>query len=52
MRRLPESGMLASLLERSLVDAHLMQRIARQLADFHARAVTGPGVDEYSRWAW
>jgi aminoglycoside phosphotransferase family enzyme/predicted kinase len=47
MRRLPDSGMLPNLLENGECDARLVQRIARQLAEFHARAATGPGVDEY-----
>lgn len=46
MRRLPESGMLPNLLVRGQVDAQLVRRIARHLADFHATADTGPGVDE------
>jgi aminoglycoside phosphotransferase family enzyme/predicted kinase len=47
MRRLPESGMLPNLLDRGEGDVHLMQRLAQQLADFHASAPTGAGVDEY-----
>ena len=47
MRRLPESGMLPNLLERYAADERLMERIAQQLADFHASARTGPGVDEH-----
>jgi aminoglycoside phosphotransferase family enzyme/predicted kinase len=46
MRRLPEAGMLPTLLERGAVDERLMSRIARQLADFHA--ATGKGPDEYA----
>jgi len=51
MRRLPEAGMLPALLERGAADARLMQRLARQLADFHARAATGVGVDEHGSLA-
>src|SRR5262245_39385331 len=51
MRRLPESGMLPSLLERRLVDERLVRRIARQLAEFHAAARTGPDVDEHGSLA-
>jgi uncharacterized protein len=47
MHRLPESGMLTTLLERGAVDERLVSRLAHQLADFHAHAATGPGVDEY-----
>jgi aminoglycoside phosphotransferase family enzyme/predicted kinase len=48
MRRLPEAGMLPKLLERGVVDERLMSRIARQLANFHAMAPTGDGVDHYA----
>ena len=47
MRRLPDAGMLPNLLATGAVDARLVGRIARRLARFHARAATGPGVDEY-----
>lgn len=48
MRRLPEDGMLTSLLQRGLVTPSLARRIARQVARFHAAARTGPGVDEFA----
>jgi aminoglycoside phosphotransferase family enzyme/predicted kinase len=51
MRRLPERGMLPSLLQRDLADERLMQRLAAVLADFHRQAATGPGVDEYASLA-
>ena len=51
MRRLPESGMLSVLVARGLADERLMRRIARQLANFHQAADTGPGVDEYGSLA-
>jgi uncharacterized protein len=51
MRRLPEAGMLPALLERGAADEPLMERLARQLADFHAGASTGIGVDEYGSLA-
>jgi aminoglycoside phosphotransferase family enzyme/predicted kinase len=47
MRRLPETSMLASLLQRQAANERLMDRIAHQLADFHANAATGSGVDEH-----
>jgi aminoglycoside phosphotransferase family enzyme/predicted kinase len=47
MRRLPEDGMLPERLASGRVDARLARRIARQIAEFHGRAPTGPGVDEY-----
>lgn len=46
MRRLSETGMLPVLLARGAADERLMERIAALLAKFHARAGTGPGVDE------
>src|ERR1051325_109868 len=47
MRRLPEQGMLPTLLERGEGDERLMQRIASTLSAFHSAAATGEGVDEY-----
>jgi uncharacterized protein len=47
MRRLPEAGMLPNLLAQQAVTPALVRRIATRLARFHARAATGPGVDEY-----
>ena len=47
MRRLPEDGMFPHLLANEAVDAALVRRIAHVLARFHARAATGPGVDEW-----
>ncbi len=47
MRRLPNAGMLASLLERRQADERLMRRIASVLSEFHASARTGPGVDQF-----
>ncbi len=49
MRRLPADGMLPALLARGAATPALMRRIARKMAAFHARAATGPGVDEYGR---
>lgn len=47
MRRLPDEGMLSALLARDAVPIGLLRRIARIIADFHATAPTGPGVDEH-----
>lgn len=47
MRRLRERGMLSSLLARNAVPRGLPRRIGHRLADFHATAQTGPGVDEH-----
>jgi aminoglycoside phosphotransferase family enzyme/predicted kinase len=51
MRRLPERGMLPAMLARQAVGSQLVRRIARQLAELHAGAATGPGVDEYGSLA-
>src|SRR5947199_3247760 len=42
MRRLPEAGMLPTLLERGAVDDALARAIAERLAAFHATAPRGP----------
>ena len=47
MRRLPEDGMLPELLERDAVDSRLARRIGRTIAEFHADAQTGRGIDQY-----
>jgi uncharacterized protein len=47
MRRLPEDGMLPGLLDRDAVDSRLARRIGRTVAQFHATAQTGRGIDEY-----
>jgi len=57
MRRLPADRMLPALLGRDAVDAAMIARLARLLADFHQRAATGPEITAYaappalrSRW--
>lgn len=50
MARLPQQGMLDALLERGEVDNELVRDVAGLLADFHAGAATGPGVDEHARF--
>ena len=47
MRRLPEDGMLPKLLERDAVDSRLARRIGRTIAEFHADAQSGAGIDQY-----
>ncbi|MGD9892953.1 MAG: AAA family ATPase [Dehalococcoidia bacterium] len=49
MRRLPDEGMLPSMLQRGLVDSHLVRQIAEELASFHARAGRGPDVSRFGR---
>jgi aminoglycoside phosphotransferase family enzyme/predicted kinase len=47
MERLPAQGMLDVLLDRGEIDNELLRQIAATLTRFHARAATGPGVDEH-----
>lgn len=47
MVRLPEHRMFARLLERGEIDNELMNALALLMADFHAGAPSGPGVDEH-----
>lgn len=47
MHRLPEEGMLTELLKRDGAPPALFRRIARLVADFHARAATGPEVNRH-----
>lgn len=47
MVRLPGERMLDRLLEAGEVDNARIEALASLLADFHARAATGPGVDEH-----
>jgi len=47
MRRLPEAGMLTTLLRQGAVSSRLIRRIARLMAGFHRDAPTGPGVNEF-----
>ena len=51
MRRLPERGMLLTMLSRQQVGPPLVRRIAWRLAELHAIAATGSGVDEYGSLA-
>jgi uncharacterized protein len=45
MKRLPEERMLDHLLEAGEIGAAQMEEIARTVAEFHARAQRGPGID-------
>lgn len=47
MVRLPAAGMLDARLDAGAVDNELIGSLATLLAAFHARAATGPGVDEH-----
>ena len=47
MVRLPRERMMDRLLAEGRVEIGDVERIGRQVAAFHARAATGPGVDEH-----
>lgn len=47
MRRLPDDRMLDVLLDRDEATITMVAALAERLADFHAHAATGPGVDEH-----
>ncbi len=47
MKQLPQEAIMSSLLARGLVFGEHVERIAKLLVDFHAKASTGKGVDEY-----
>jgi aminoglycoside phosphotransferase family enzyme/predicted kinase len=51
MQRLPADQMLSARLERGEIDNQTMNDLAQLVADFHARAATGPGVDEHGSLA-
>jgi len=51
MRRLPDPGMLTSLLARGEATSQLVRRIARLMVRFHRSAATGSGVDDYGGYA-
>ena len=47
MKRLPEERMMSALLANNGLTADMVGAVARRLADFHARAETGPAVNEF-----
>jgi aminoglycoside phosphotransferase family enzyme/predicted kinase len=49
MRRLPAERMLDVLVAGGRADQGLMEDIARTIADFHARAATGPAIARFGR---
>lgn len=49
MRRLPSHRMLSRFLADGVVDNGMLAGLARRLAEFHAAADTGAGVDEHGR---
>lgn len=51
MRQLPQEAIMMLLLKKNKVTEKNLDDIARLLADFHAKAKTGEGVDEYGSTA-
>ena len=49
MRRLPADRMLDRLVAAGEADHRLMEDIGRTIADFHARAATGPSIAHFGR---
>jgi uncharacterized protein len=47
MRRLPDDGILAAMLDRGEVDEYVLGRVAERLVHFYPNAATGEGVDEW-----
>jgi len=47
MRRLPEDRMMDRLLERGALGRPMVERLAELIADFHARAETGPAISRH-----
>ncbi|MEK6977310.1 MAG: hypothetical protein AABX40_02775 [Candidatus Hydrothermarchaeota archaeon] len=47
MRELPQTAMMSGLLERKEVTERHIDTIAKRLSEFHERARSGAGVDEY-----
>ena len=47
MKRLPEERMMSALLANGSLTFEMTAGVARRLADFHARAETGPAVNEF-----
>lgn len=51
MKRIPQEKMMSELLEKNQVDAQLVDRIARIIADFHSKAETNGKISEYGSLA-
>jgi aminoglycoside phosphotransferase family enzyme len=51
MKRIPQEKMMSELLEKKQVDAQLVDRIARIIADFHSKAETNGKISEYGSLA-
>jgi len=51
MKRMPQETMLSRLLEENKVDAELVERIAKTIAEFHAKAETTSQTSKYGSLA-
>jgi aminoglycoside phosphotransferase family enzyme len=51
MKRMPQDTMLSRLLEENKVDSKLVDRIAKTIADFHAKAETNSQTSKYGSLA-
>lgn len=51
MKRIPQEKMLSSLLEENKVDKDLIEKIAKIIADFHAKAETNRRISEFGALA-
>ncbi|MCW4007892.1 MAG: phosphotransferase [Candidatus Bathyarchaeota archaeon] len=47
MKRLPQEKIMSRLLEENKVDARLVERIAKRIAEFHAKAETNPQISKF-----
>jgi uncharacterized protein len=47
MRRLPDEGVLAELVQQGKADEHVLNRVVERLVAFYPKAATGEGVDEW-----
>lgn len=47
MRRLPDEGVLAELVQQGKADEHVLNRVVERLVAFYPKADTGEGVDEW-----
>jgi aminoglycoside phosphotransferase family enzyme len=51
MKRLPQDRIMTHLLEQNQVDLNLIGKIAKIIADFHAKAETNPAINEIGSFA-
>jgi aminoglycoside phosphotransferase family enzyme len=47
MKRMPQEMMMNKLLEKNQVDTHLVDRIAKIIADFHSKAETSSKINQF-----